>query len=102
MDDTVSQLRNNMYNPDGSKRNYVNLKQDASIVAMQAMKEIEPEAYQRVAPSIAKIGNIYNDDGTVNKSVYDKLDEQTKYDFDYFNNAYEYLVQSIINKLNNE
>lgn len=102
MDDTVSQLRNNMYNPDGSKRNYVNLKQDASIVAMQAMKEIEPEAYQRVAPSIAKIGNIYNNDGTVNKSVYDKLDEQTKYDFDYFNNAYEYLVQSIINKLNNE
>lgn len=102
MDDTVSQLRNNMYNPDGSKRNYVNLKQDASIVAMQAMKEIEPEAYQRVAPSIAKIGNIYNDDGTVNKEVYDKLDEQTKYDFDYFNNAYEYLVQSIINKLNNE
>lgn len=102
MDDTVSQLRNNMYNPDGSKRNYVNLKQDASIVAMQAMKEIEPEAYQRVAPSIAKIGNIYNDDGTVNKSVYNKLDEQTKYDFDYFNNAYEYLVQSIINKLNNE
>lgn len=102
MDDTVTQLRNNMYNPDGSKRNYVNLKQDASIVAMQAMKEIEPEAYQRVAPSIAKIGNIYNDDGTVNKSVYDKLDEQTKYDFDYFNNAYEYLVQSIINKLNNE
>lgn len=102
MDDTVSQLRNNMYNPDGSKRNYVNLKQDASIVAMQAMKEIEPEAYQRVAPSISKIGNIYNDDGTVNKSVYDKLDEQTKYDFDYFNNAYEYLVQSIINKLNNE
>lgn len=102
MDDTVSQLRNNMYNPDGSKRNYVNLKQDASIVAMQAMKEIEPEAYQRVAPSIAKIGNIYNDDGTVNKNVYDKLDEQTKYDFDYFNNAYEYLVQSIINKLNNE
>ena len=102
MDDTVSQLRNNMYNPDGSKRNYVNLKQDASIVAMQAMKEIEPEAYQRVAPSITKIGNIYNDDGTVNKSVYDKLDEQTKYDFDYFNNAYEYLVQSIINKLNNE
>ena len=102
MDDTVSQLKNNMYNPDGSKRNYVNLKQDASIVAMQAMKEIEPEAYQRVAPSIAKIGNIYNDDGTVNKSVYDKLDEQTKYDFDYFNNAYEYLVQSIINKLNNE
>lgn len=102
MDDTISQLRNNMYNPDGSKRNYVNLKQDASIVAMQAMKEIEPEAYQRVAPSIAKIGNIYNDDGTVNKSVYDKLDEQTKYDFDYFNNAYEYLVQSIINKLNNE
>jgi hypothetical protein len=102
MDDTVSQLRNNMYNPDGSKRNYVNLKQDASIVAMQAMKEIEPEAYQRVAPSIAKIGNIYNDNGTVNKSVYDKLDEQTKYDFDYFNNAYEYLVQSIINKLNNE
>lgn len=102
MDDTVSQLRNNMYNPDGSKRNYVNLKQDASIVAMQAMKEIEPEAYQRVAPSIAKIGNIYNDDGTVNKIVYDKLDEQTKYDFDYFNNAYEYLVQSIINKLNNE
>lgn len=102
MDDTVSQLRNNMYNPDGSKRNYVNLKQDASIVAMQAMKEIEPEAYQRVAPSIAKIGNIYNYDGTVNKSVYDKLDEQTKYDFDYFNNAYEYLVQSIINKLNNE
>lgn len=102
MDDTVSQLRNNMYNPDGSKRNYVNLKQDASIVAMQAMKEIEPEAYQRVAPSIAKIGNIYNDDGSVNKSVYDKLDEQTKYDFDYFNNAYEYLVQSIINKLNNE
>ena len=102
MDDTVSQLRNNMYNPDGSKRNYVNLKQDVSIVAMQAMKEIEPEAYQRVAPSIAKIGNIYNDDGTVNKSVYDKLDEQTKYDFDYFNNAYEYLVQSIINKLNNE
>lgn len=102
MDDTVSQLRNNMYNPDGSKRNYVNLKQDASIVAMQAMKEIEPEAYQRVAPSIAKIGNIYNDDGTINKSVYDKLDEQTKYDFDYFNNAYEYLVQSIINKLNNE
>ena len=102
MDDTVSQLKNNMYNPDGSKRNYVNLKQDVSIVAMQAMKEIEPEAYQRVAPSIAKIGNIYNDDGTVNKSVYDKLDEQTKYDFDYFNNAYEYLVQSIINKLNNE
>lgn len=102
IDDTVSQLRNNMYNPDGSKRNYVNLKQDASVVAMQAMKEIEPEAYQRVAPSIAKIGNIYNDDGTVNKSVYDKLDEQTKYDFDYFNNAYEYLVQSIINKLNNE
>lgn len=102
MDDTVSQLRNNMYNPDGSKRNYVNLKQDASIVAMQAMKEIEPEAYQRVAPSIVKIGNIYNNDGTVNKSVYDKLDEQTKYDFDYFNNAYEYLVQSIINKLNNE
>lgn len=102
MDDTVSQLKNNMYNPDGSKRNYVNLKQDASIVAMQAMKEIEPEAYQRVAPSIAKIGNIYNNDGTVNKSVYDKLDEQTKYDFDYFNNAYEYLVQSIINKLNNE
>lgn len=102
MDDTVTQLRNNMYNPDGSKRNYVNLKQDASIVAMQAMKEIEPEAYQRVAPSIAKIGNIYNNDGTVNKSVYDKLDEQTKYDFDYFNNAYEYLVQSIINKLNNE
>lgn len=102
MDDTVSQLRNNMYNPDGSKRNYVNLKQDASIVAMQAMKEIEPEAYQRVAPSIAKIGNIYNNDGTVNKSVYDKLDEQTKYDFDYFNNAYDYLVQSIINKLNNE
>jgi hypothetical protein len=102
MDDTVSQLRNNMYNPDGSKRNYVNFKQDTSIVAMQAMKEIEPEAYQRVAPSIAKIGNIYNDDGTVNKSVYDKLDEQTKYDFDYFNNAYEYLVQSIINKLNNE
>lgn len=102
MDDTVSQLRNNMYNPDGSKRNYVNLKQDASIVAMQAMKEIEPDAYQRVAPSIAKVGNIYNDDGTVNKEVYDKLDEQTKYDFDYFNNAYEYLVQSIINKLNNE
>ena len=102
IDDTVSQLRNNMYNPDVSKRNYVNLKQDASIVAMQAMKEIEPEAYQRVAPSIAKTGNIYNDDGTVNKSVYDKLDEQTKYDFDYFNNAYEYLVQSIINKLNNE
>lgn len=102
MDDTVSQLRNNMYNPDGSKRNYVNLKQDASIVAMQAMKEIEPEAYQRIAPSIAKTGNIYNDDGTVNKNVYDKLDEQTKYDFDYFNNAYEYLVQSIINKLNNE
>ena len=102
IDDTVSQLRNNMYNPDGSKRNYVNLKQDASVVAMQAMKEIEPEAYQRVAPSIAKIGNIYNDDGTINKKVYDKLDEQTKYDFDYFNNAYEYLVQSIINKLNNE
>lgn len=102
IDDTVSQLRNNMYNPDGSERNYVNLKQDASIVAMQAMKEIEPEAYQRIAPSIAKTGNIYNDDGTVNKSVYDKLDEQTKYDFDYFNNAYEYLVQSIINKLNNE
>lgn len=102
IDDTVSQLRNNMYNPDGSKRNYVNLKQDASVVAMQAMKEIEPDAYQRVAPSIAKVGNIYNDDGTVNKKVYDKLDEQTKYDFDYFNNAYEYLVQSIINKLNNE